>query len=164
MGSMESCWKNISKMPHPLQTQCRGRTLLYKTTTREFRHFANILLKILYDSHKPNADKKNLRLQILRLIQKEYTDPNCLRFCKRIRREIDMLFTFIELGTEWHNNLAERGVRPCVCLRKLVYCSRSEKDIHSMEIMMSIAGTARLQDVNLYDFIRDILRKGTSKS
>ena len=38
------------------------------------------------------------------------------------------LFTFLEVdGVEWHNNSAERGIRPCVILRNNSYGSRSEE-------------------------------------
>ncbi len=48
--------------------------------------------------------KKNLERRISAMISKKYSKENCIRFVKRLKREKMMLFTFLQTGTNYHNN------------------------------------------------------------
>ena len=67
---------------------------------------------------------------------------------KRLRREKDHPFTFLEVDVvEWHNNSAERGIRPCVILRNNSYGSRSEEWASAIAVLMSENKPARQRTV-----------------
>ena len=44
------------------------------------------------------------------LMEKDYTDKDCKRFLKRLRREFYHLFSHVIYGIDWHNSKAERAV------------------------------------------------------
>ena len=95
-------------------------TIQYHSPSPEYKKHARTLRRILVDSRidaapggiEALAAKKKMGRRILALINrlKEETDRHCKRMFKRLRREKDRLFTFLEVdGVEWHNNSAERG-------------------------------------------------------
>lgn len=55
------------------------------------------------------------------------------------------------------NNRAERGIRKFVILEKIMGCLRTEQGKKTTQIMMSLFGTWRLQGINPYKELRDIL-------
>ena len=81
-----------------------------------------------------------------RLISREYAEPNCEGFVKRLRRERDLLFAFVTAGIPYHNN-AERDMRPGVIARKIGGGSCSWKGAEFQSILMSV-DTCRLRGVD----------------
>ena len=138
-------------------------TVQYHAPSKEFIHFGNTLKKILHDS-RGKCKKKNLLSRIDRLIRRKYSDLYCKKFCKTLRRERDMLFTFLDTGTDYHNNTAERAIRPCVILRKMTYGSRSGAGADALKKIMSVRETCKLRNVNFHDYALGILSRITSKS
>ncbi len=147
-------------------------TIQYKNPGPEFASFARCLKKILNDSHdtvkitsksKRLLAKKNLELRISRIISKTYTEKNCIRFVKRLRRERKMLFTFLITGTDSHNNTAERAIRPNVIIRKITNGHRSESGAYSHKVLMSVKETCRVRGLNFHDYSLEYLSNLTSK-
>ena len=95
-----------------------------------------------------------------RLISRGYAEPDCRRFVKRLRRERDRPFTFAVAGIPYHDNAAERAVRPGVIARKISGGSRSWKGAESQSILMSVE-TCRLRGVDFYEFGIEYLSGGT---
>ena len=58
---------------------------------------------------------------------------------------------------EGDNNLAERGLRKAVIIRKISNGNRSEKGAEILEVLLSIVETARLQKKNPLNFMHKIL-------
>ncbi len=125
-------------------------TIQYKNPGKEFTSFAVRLKRILYASHdaakitnevKRLQVKKNLERRISAMIPKKYSKENCIRFVKRLKRERVMLFTFLQTGTDYHNNMAERAIRPNVIIRKITNSHRSKAGADSHKILMSIKET-----------------------
>lgn len=147
-------------------------TIQYKNPGKEFVSFAKCLKKILYASQgfiaRKKDDraraKKNLEQRIQRLVCKKYTDRHCVRFVKRLRREKRMLFTFLDGTTDYHNNAAERAIRPNVIIRKITNGHRSENGAHSHKILMSVRETCRMRGLNFYDYALEYLGRIASKS
>ncbi|MGI0069797.1 MAG: IS66 family transposase, partial [Nitrosopumilaceae archaeon] len=147
-------------------------TIQYKNPGKEFASFAKRLQKILYDSQKTTAKKKegmlllktNLERRIGRLIHKKYTNKHCMRFVKRLRREKEMLFTFLDIKSDYHNNAAERAIRPNVIIRKITNGHRSDDGAISHKILMSVKETCRLRGLNFYDYALEYLGNMASKS
>ena len=55
------------------------------------------------------------------------------------------------------NNLAERGLRKFVVIKKIIGCLRSEQGKKNMQVMLSVFQTWRLQGLNPYKELRAIL-------
>ena len=67
-------------------------------------------------------------------------------------------FTFVlKPGVDPTNNRAERDLREVVILRKIKECLRSETSVETLEILLSIIKTARLQHIPLEKFIYDAI-------
>ena len=80
-------------------------------------------------------------------------EKNCKRFIKRLNREKDMLFTFLEeKGVDWNNNAAERAIRPSVVVRKITYGNRSTNGANAHKVLMSVRETCKLRGLNFYDY------------
>ena len=150
-------------------------TLLYHSPSADYKRHARTLRRILEDSHitaapggkKALAAKKKLDRRILALLDrlKGETDRHCKKMFKRLRREKDHLFTFLEVkGVEWHNNSAERGIRPCVILRNNSYGSRSEEGAAAIAVLMSVKQTCKAKKDNFLDVMRTHLIKTCQKT
>ncbi|HXG74470.1 MAG TPA: IS66 family transposase [Candidatus Nitrosotenuis sp.] len=151
-----SAWNGVGKTHqrcHIYYTRELGDTIQYKNPGPEFVAFARMLKRILHDSHtaaslgrtKRLHAKENLAKRANRLITKKCSDSHCIRLVKRLKREKDMLFTFLDTKTEWHNNAAERQIRPNVIIRKITNGHRTESGAVSHKILMSIKETSRLR-------------------
>ena len=68
------------------------------------------------------------------------------------------LWTFSEIdGVEPTNNHAERGLRGAVIYRKLSLGSQSEEGEHTIERLLSVSQTCRLQRRSLFAYLADVL-------
>jgi len=145
-------------------------TIRYKNPTREFIAFAKRLKRILHDSQKTvkkfRSKKKRLEAKkrfeerMEKLISEDYKDKNCIRFVKRLKREKCMLFTFLEIdGVKFHNNDAERAIRPCVVIRKITYGNKSEDGARALVRLMSVSETCSKRGQNFYDYALEYLNE-----
>lgn len=147
-------------------------TIQYKNPGPEFERFAKKLRRILTDSERAGrrytGKKKRLYMKklydsrIRRLISVSYTDRDCIRFVKRLKRERQMLFTFLEKdGIEYHNNSAERAIRPCVVIRKITSGNKTLGGARAQAVLLSIKETYSRRGVNWHDYALEYLN-GTS--
>ena len=147
----------------------------YHSPSPEYKKHARTLRRILVDSRIDAAPggtealeaKKKLDRRILALINrlKGETDKHCKRMFKRLRREKDRLFTFLEVDrVEWHNNSAERGIRPCVILRNNSYGSRSEEGASAIAVLMSVKQTCKAKNDNFLDVMHTNLFETCQKT
>lgn len=136
-------------------------TIQYKNPGRQFHKFAKRLRRILYDSHKASVMSRGERVRskirfekrIESLASAGYTERNCIRLAKRLRREGTMLFTFLAAdGVKCHNNDAEMQIRPSVVIRKITYGNRSEDGAYAHKVLMSVQQTCKLRGQNFYDY------------
>lgn len=80
------------------------------------------------------------------------------RLVKRLERHKHELLTFLDYpGIDYHNNHAERQIRPNVLLRKIVFGNRSEKGILNHNVLMSIIQTAHLKKLDALKCLREFL-------
>ena len=79
---------------------------------------------------------------------------------KRILKYQDDIFRFVENSKlEWHNNRAERQIRPLVVSRKMSFGSDTIGGARRNCVLQSIVATCYLNDLKPLDFIRDIFLK-----
>ena len=87
-----------------------------------------------------------------------YADKDCMRYVKRLRRERNQLFTFLEHGgVPYHNNGGGRVLRIFALMRKVCYGSRSIRGIWTTGILATIYATCELRGINPYEFMVDYL-------
>lgn len=80
------------------------------------------------------------------------------RLTKRLERHKHELLTFLDYpGIDYHNNHAERQIRPNVLLRKIVFGNRSEKGVLNHNVLMSILQTAHLKKLDALKALREFL-------
>jgi hypothetical protein len=152
-------------------------TIKYKNPTKEFRQFAKKLKRILHDSQKASRKFRSMKKRMMmeakarfekrieNLISEPYKDKQCIRFVKRLRREKNMLFTFLEKdGVKYHNNDAERAIRPCVVIRKITYGNKSEEGAKAMTKLMSLRETCIKRGQNFYDYALEYLNNSRRTS
>jgi len=89
-----------------------------------------------------------------------YTDPDCRRLAKRLRRHQANLLTFL-----FHpgvvtpdNNRAERAIRPAVVLRKISGGSRTQNGADASAHLLSLAQTCRQNSLSFVPFLLKALR------
>jgi len=80
------------------------------------------------------------------------------RLTQRLERHKPELLTFLDYPEiDYHNNHAERQIRPNVLLRKIVFGNRSEKGIVNHNVLMSILQTAHLKKLDALKCLREFL-------
>ncbi len=142
-----------------------------------FHPFKKKLKRILDDSIrlwelKPSlvrcqAGKARFETRILALCSEGWADKDCNRLIKRLRRHAEDLFTFLVVdGVTPDNNIAERGIRPAVVMRKNSYGSSSKKGAETTAILLSAVETCKLREQNFLgwaqNYFEDELSSGTS--
>lgn len=100
------------------------------------------------------------RQDLLRLAQRPWTDPDCLRMAKRILREVDLWVAFLWDATgemEPTNNRSERALRPVVIDRKRMQQSRSLIGMFRDEVLRSVAATCQQLGVDFGTVVAEAL-------
>jgi hypothetical protein len=119
----------------------------------------------LYDGHRNKEwDEEYIRKReriVESLADLRFPDPNkkiLNRIAKRLERHKDEIFTFLYVkDIEYHNNRAEREIRPGVILRKITYGNRSENGARYHSVLMSVIQTAKLNGMDVLDTLKTIL-------
>lgn len=140
-------------------------TMTCKSPGKEFVPFAKKLRRMLRDAIKA-GEKVTIREERLRAkgrmearvdgLIASYSssgEKNCLRFVKRLKRERDMLFTFLEEeGIDWNNNATERALRSSVVIGKITHGNQSDEGAAAHATLMSIRETCSLRKENFFDY------------
>jgi hypothetical protein len=137
---------------HATQTFCaRLKTLIYGAVE-------------LAENRKnlSSADYTNKQEKLLGLFgDLKLTDPAnkiTRRFVKRLERYRRECFTFLDKpGIPWHNNHAERMIRPNVLLRKITFGNRSPEGLQNHNVLMSVIQTAKLNRLDPLVRLRELL-------
>jgi hypothetical protein len=83
-------------------------------------------------------------------------------FVNTLLARIDDLFRFTQdKDVASDNNLAERGLRKALIIRKISNGSRSEKGAETLEVLLSVLETAKLQKQNPFLFMHKIIASDT---
>jgi len=127
---------------------------IIKQSIQEIIESGQTLQKITNEQQKQEG-KRDLE-QILDAITQLTSDDKKVRtLIKRIVNYRDCLINFVDHPeAEFHNNLAERRIRPAVIFRKLSFGNRSEQGARLFSILMTVLETCRLKGDDLPQFIR----------
>ena len=93
--------------------------------------------------------------------KRQLTDPDNVRFAKRLRKHREHVLRFLYVdGLDATNNLAERQLRPEVITRKTNGCNRTEDGADTHAILGSILATCRQQAIPILDYLVKLQRYG----
>lgn len=107
----------------------------------------------------PKGKYERLRARIenrlFEFMIKSYESKNLKRLSKRFAQSwMDMLRFLKNPALDWHNNFAERMIRPNVIYRNRSFGNRSDRGAKAHGTMMSIIQTLRLQGKNVGENLR----------
>jgi transposase len=93
----------------------------------------------------------------------EPPESRALTLVKRLHKHRESILAFLKVpGAEFHNNRAERQLRPAVIFRKLSFGNRTAAGAHRFAAMASVIETARLQKHDLPAFLLRIRQAQTA--
>jgi transposase len=111
------------------------------------------LAKALYDKRG-----RRLEQRLKQLAAGAYGDDDSRRIANRLRKHEKELTLFLwDDAVSADNNLAERGLRPAVIMRKITGGSRSERGAKATAILLSITRTIRQHDMPLLETFKNML-------
>lgn len=134
----------------------------------QFHRFRKKLKRILNDSVRAKRrltktaelqeEKDHLDQRIVDFCNEKWKDKDCTRIIKRLKGKGKDLFTFLITDIDQDNNIAERGIRPAVVMRKNSYGNRSNKGANTTSVMLSVVRTCDLKDQNFLDWGNDYMK------
>jgi hypothetical protein len=84
-------------------------------------------------------------------------DPE--KLTKRILKYKDQMMLFVKHpGVEYHNNRAERHLRPMVIARKNSFGSDTDAGAKRMCVLQSVVETCKVNDIRPFEFINQVIR------
>ncbi len=99
----------------------------------EFSLFFMELYCILKDAmgidRRDPEEARMLRARVTDIISREYQDPDCKRYVKRLKSTTCLRFW----NVDYHNNISERALR-VFARRNVLYGSRTERGAHRTKI------------------------------
>ena len=131
-----------------------------------FRELKKLVKKIIALSKKMSEkrpknfidQKADLIARLRRLLKGDLAHPKADAFRNKLAEKIEELITCLDFEEVCsHNNWAERLLRGNVIMRKVTFGNRSDDGLRNHEVLMSLAETARLHDLNVMDFLRLLL-------
>jgi len=140
--------------------------LLSHPFDKEFEIFVSavrdLFVPIMETVQKYGMKKRNLnkfknsvdKFYQKRLIDKHYKSGLVLKFQKRFLRYRNSLFTFLEEDSiPWHNNTAERAIRPFAIQRDISKSPFQESVTRDYLVLLSIRQTCRFQGKSFFKFL-----------
>jgi len=102
-----------------------------------------------------------VRLDQLIDAKRQLTDPDNVRFAKRLRKHRQHVLRFLYVDElDATNNLAERQLRPAVITRKTNGCNRTKEGAQTHAILGSVLATCRQQSVPILEYLVKLQKFG----
>jgi transposase len=117
-------------------------------------------MKFIFRKAKEGEKKEKLLCWIDLIASRKYRSTEVYKFAKSVcRKHRDDLFRFVDNPQiKPTNNLAERGIRPAVVIRKISGGSRSDKGAETTCRLLSVLQTAKLQSRDYIGFMNNLLQ------
>jgi transposase len=113
------------------------------------------------DGAEKDRELEKLEKRLDRLTRMKVTKGKATTLVKRIEKYRDDLIRFVtHPGVEFHNNRAERALRPIVVNRKVSFGSNTERGARRYCIIHTIVETCKLQGIDPIEFIRRAYTSG----
>jgi transposase len=91
-----------------------------------------------------------------RVVEPNSSLGQALRYLQRHRKELTRFLSLIKIPLD--NNRAERALKPVVLMRKNSMFYKTEHGASISDLLMSIIGTCRLNDVNAWNYFLTLVR------
>ena len=160
----QKCWVHLVRAVKKFAHHNEETKKFYKALKQLMKEMA--LFKETNPSQKKIAKaKKRYQRRLNRIMNKSYTDPDCIRIAKRLKKHKDRMLTFLDVpSVEYHNNAAERIIRAFVVMRKISAGNDSRQGADTHEIMMTVIVTHTLRGESFLKegahFIRQQIGRG----
>lgn len=90
-----------------------------------------------------------------RLFKKTFASASAIKYQKRLRKNREKLFTFLDYDdVPWNNNNAEHAVKAFAMLRRVIRATSSEAGIEDYLILLSVCETCNCKGVDFLNFLR----------
>jgi len=144
------CWAHLLRNSKDLAEHYREAGYIHKR------------MKYIYKKAKEGEKKERLLHWMELIASRTYRSSEVFKFVKSVcRNHRENLFRFVDNPEiDSTNNLAERGLRHAVVIRKISNGSRSEDGAEVTARLLSVLQTMKLQEVNLFNGAIDLLQKG----
>jgi len=94
---------------------------------------------------------RRIKKRLFAWASRDYENKNLIRLAKRFLKYWTQLLTFLEYSdVSYHNNLAERMIRPNVIIRNRSFQNRSQQGAEAHGTHMSLIQTLRLQGRDIF--------------
>mgnify|MGYP001592498429 FL=1 len=161
------CWSAYNKLKCKKQ-KCMAhlkrdmKFLKKKNKSKEAQTYSNEMKRLFNAALREKTLSAELKAKyenkLCKIIDKSYTDKDCLRFNKRFRRHLHEIFTFLEEDIEPTNNKAERSIRPWVIKRKNTYGSYSIEGAQAHAVLASFYQTSQLQKLEFEKYRDELIQ------
>ncbi len=150
---IQLCWFHILK-----NSRKHKKNYPYEATVIHDKLKEIYALAKSYDHNATNEQVEKLKDEIRWLAYPFHQHQEVKGFLNTLLERIDDLFRFTQdKMIDGDNNLAERGLRKAVIIRKISNGSRSDNGAEILEVLLSVVETARLQKQNPLMFMHQII-------
>ena len=142
------CWAHLLRNSKDLAKHYKEAKYIHKR------------MKYVYNKAKEGEKKENLLHWMDLIASRSYRSSEVYKFVKSVcRNHRENLFRFVDNPEiESTNNMAERGLRHAVVIRKISNGSRSEDGAEITAKLLSVLQTVKLQTNNPYEGILNLLQ------
>lgn len=159
----QSCWVHLLRISKEAVV-AEGSSKEVKSLHRRLKQIYTQLdriTKLPFDTRQKDAYYQEFEAKLKEIIQTKYNFEDALKIQIRIKNQGNNLITAILFpNVPLDNNLAERGVRPSVIVRKISGGSRSDIGAETFAVNMSIIQTIKMRNQPLIPTLHDLLLKG----
>ncbi len=144
----QSCWTHLLRNSREAAQQPKASKETRKLHEELKQMFVdlNAVISQPFDLVKRQASHDDFRQKIQLIISADYHDQDAKKIQTRIANQNDNLLTaLLHDNVPLTNNLAERGIRPMVVIRKISGGSRSWKGAKTHAVNMSVLQSIRLR-------------------
>lgn len=118
-------------------------------------------VQAMNDGPEKRQKVREMEKRLTQLTTMPVTKGKAITLQKRINKYREDLIRFVtHPDVEFHNNRAERQIRPMVISRKVSFGSNTQSGAHRHCVINSIVETCKLQDVDPIDFMRRAYTSG----
>lgn len=159
----QSCWRHLlgeSKEASGQTQASKEVKKLHKLLKQIYAQLVNIT-KQPFDQIKREQYFKKYEDKLQEIINTKFFFEDTKKIQVRMRNQGNNLITAILFeGVELTNNLAERGIRKAVVVRKISGGSRSDTGAETFAVNMSIIQTLKMRNQPLIPTLHELLLKG----
>ena len=155
-SNLQRCWIHFARDIHEERLITPNDSFL--ETLHDKTQFIMDSAKALLAGSVPAAKTKKLQRSMHHALDEmtelEPPKSRALTLVERLRKHRHSLLNFLNVpGAEFHNNRAERQLRPVVIFRKLSFGNRTAIGALRHTRLATVIETARLQKQNIQDFL-----------